>query len=212
MNSAAIDHLVIAAAELETGRDWLRHRLGVEPQPGGQHLTMGTHNALLGLGPGCYLEVLAIDPSQPAPDRPRWFGLDRPDVRRRLEQGPCLLHWVARVDEETIRHKGIGESFGRLTPMARGEWRWQLTIPDDGALPLGGAGPSLICWHDRHPADVLPESGCRLQKLTVVTPQPERLQAALSRWIWPKNLDIVKGESVALRMVLQTPAGLVSLS
>ncbi|RME38077.1 MAG: VOC family protein, partial [Deltaproteobacteria bacterium] len=33
MNSAAIDHLVIAAAELETGRDWLRHRLGVEPQP-----------------------------------------------------------------------------------------------------------------------------------------------------------------------------------
>ena len=29
--------------------------------PGGKHAFMGTHNCLLGLGPGFYLEVIAID-------------------------------------------------------------------------------------------------------------------------------------------------------
>jgi len=212
MNSAAIDHLVIAAADLETGRDWLNRHLGVEPQPGGQHLTMGTHNVLLGLGPGCYLEVIAIDPGLPAPDRPRWFGLDRPDVRRRLRQGPCLLHWVARVDEDMIGQKGIEERFGRPTPMARGEWRWQLTIPDDGALPLHAAGPSLIHWHGRHPTDVLPESGCRLKRLTVTSTDVNDLRSALGPWDWPDILTFARGNRVGLRAEIQTPQGVISLS
>ena len=74
-------------------------RLGVAPVPGGKHALMGTHNQLLGLGRETYLEVIAIDPAAPAPGRPRWFALDSPAMRSRLEKGPALIHWVARSDD-----------------------------------------------------------------------------------------------------------------
>lgn len=42
--------------------------------------------------------MLAIDPSASPPGRPRWFGLDSPQVAARLAAGPALLHFVARVE------------------------------------------------------------------------------------------------------------------
>jgi hypothetical protein len=59
---------------------------------------MGTHNRVMGLYGGLYLEVIAIDPSAAAPDRPRWFGLDGDLMRQRLRDGPFLAHWAARVE------------------------------------------------------------------------------------------------------------------
>ena len=54
------DHLVIAAESLEAGVAWAEERLGVSFEVGGQHLRYGTHNALLGLVDGLYLEVIAV--------------------------------------------------------------------------------------------------------------------------------------------------------
>ena len=48
---------------------------------------MGTHNRVLGMAGGMYLEVIAIDPDAAAPERPRWFGLDEPAMRERLRGG-----------------------------------------------------------------------------------------------------------------------------
>ena len=45
---------------------------------------MGTHNRLASLGPTEFLEVIAVDPDAPLPERPRWFGLDRFDDAPRL--------------------------------------------------------------------------------------------------------------------------------
>ncbi len=53
----APDHLVVAAASLEQGVDWIEDKLGTRPQPGGRHVAMGTHNALLRLGARLYLEL-----------------------------------------------------------------------------------------------------------------------------------------------------------
>ena len=65
-NTAAIDHLVIAANNLAEGVDWCEHTLGVSPGPGGEHALFGTHNRLLRLATGsgqpCYLEIIAINP------------------------------------------------------------------------------------------------------------------------------------------------------
>ena len=60
--SAEVDHLVIAAETLAQGCDYVESGLGVRPAPGGKHVTMGTHNALVGLGPHAYIEIIAIDP------------------------------------------------------------------------------------------------------------------------------------------------------
>ena len=66
-------------------------------QAGGVHEGAGTHNMLLGLGPDCYLEVIAPDPAQPQPEHPRLFDLDDAAVRLMLEAGPALIGWVART-------------------------------------------------------------------------------------------------------------------
>ncbi|MFO0004298.1 MAG: VOC family protein, partial [bacterium] len=55
-SSDAVDHLVLGAATLEEGIAWAERMLGATPQPGGRHPQWGTHNALLSLGHGAYLE------------------------------------------------------------------------------------------------------------------------------------------------------------
>src|SRR5690606_32822306 len=83
-----IDHLVVTAPSLAEGARFVREALGVEPEPGGKHPRMGTHNLLLRLGNDVYLEVIAIDPGAPAPGHPRWFGLDDAPT------SPLLATWV----------------------------------------------------------------------------------------------------------------------
>ena len=67
------DHFVLSCTDLEGGQadvalPWL---------PGGEHTAFGTHNRVLSLGAGDYLELIAINPVAPAPAQPRWFDLDR---------------------------------------------------------------------------------------------------------------------------------------
>ena len=59
---AALDHLVVAAATLADGIEYVAGITGVAPHAGGKHVAMGTHNALLRLGERIFLELIAIDP------------------------------------------------------------------------------------------------------------------------------------------------------
>lgn len=174
-----LDHLVVAARTLEEGARWVRERAGAAPEPGGRHLGFGTHNALLRLGGDVYLEVLAPDPAAPAPPEGLLFGLDRPETRRLLEDGPRLLHWVVRTralaDDLARLAAAAGAApaaLGAPTPMQRGALRWTLAIPADRGRPPAGL-PSLIDWGDApHPCARLPDRGVALARLTVAAPAP----------------------------------------
>jgi len=99
MAAITFDHLVVSARTLGEGVAWIEERTGVPMGPGGKHAAMSTHNRLLSLGPGRFLEVIAIDPEAPPPGRARWFELDRAETAARLARGPTLVHWVARADD-----------------------------------------------------------------------------------------------------------------
>jgi len=173
MQRAELDHLVVACARLDDGVDWVEQLLGVRPQPGGRHVAMGTHNALLKLGARAYLEVIAIDPDGVPPARPRWFALDEPALQARLAAGPALITWVLRCDSLAGACARVPD-LGEILAMSRGDFRWKIAVPEDGSLPWGGVLPAAIQWEpgdgELHPCDRLPDSGCELLALKLAHP------------------------------------------
>jgi hypothetical protein len=204
-----LDHLVIAARTLEEGTAFVERIFAVSTQPGGQHTRMGTHNRLLNLGNGAYLEIIAIDPTGNAPFQPRWFALDDPAMQARLAEGPKLIHWVARTDQIEADAMRSPAPLGVIHPMERGAFKWRITIPTNGHLPADGVVPTLIQWDvDDHPTRRLPESGCHLKSLTgwhASLRQPCEYSQAVS--IRPRT-----NPGPLLEAVIETPRGDVILS
>jgi len=224
----ALDHLVIAAPDLESGAQYVADQLGVSPRPGGSHPGMATHNRLLGLFGDCYLEVIAPDPAAPVPQRPRWFGLDSEAVRQRLAGGPFLLHWVARVERPTDLGQWQAQ-YPRLIapvmPMTRGHLHWRITVPDDGSLPAwtgesdesGPAGdglfPTLIQWDTaERPGTQLPRQDLALRALRGRHPRAALLQQGLD-WLGAGSLIAVEHGDGAPELIaeIETPQGVRTL-
>jgi len=224
-----LDHLVVSARTLDEGVQYVADILGVEPAGGGAHPLMRTHNRLLNLWGGAYLEVIAFDPhadlgreaTETAAPRPRLFALDDPATHARLENGPYLSHWVARVDRP--KHLPTWQAqypqrIPPIVPLTRGDFAWGLSVPEDGAFPAWqGAGdgvlPSLIQWDTaRHPSTVLPETGIALKALKGVHPQADTVAAQL-RWLGAAHLIDVQATDgpAALVAEFETPSGLRTL-
>ncbi len=198
---AVFDHLAIAALTLDDAAT-IEAALGVPLAPGGQHAAMGTHNRLLSLGPGDYLEVIAIDPAAPGPGRPRWFALDT------FDGPPAPRAWILRCDDLAAALALAPAGTG--TPMAfrRDALHWQMAVPDSGLLPFDGVFPALIEWGAgvAHPAGRLPDHGVRLAGLTLRHPQPDALHAALQGLVDDPRLRIVVG-SPGIEAAFDTPRG-----
>lgn len=122
-------------------------------------------------------------------------------MHERLEAGPALIHWVAAVNEP-LPH---------ALELTRGANRWQLTVPDDGSLPMQGVSPSLIYWHTPPPPTTLNAAGVRLVTLRLGTPRPDQLRKALNRLDFTGEVEVYEAPQAELRAQLQTPDGLVEL-
>lgn len=195
-----LDHVAVAARNLDEGRAWVEAALGVTLQPGGAHAHFGTHNLLLGLADGLYLEVIAVDPGAPPPGRARWFDLDR------FTGPPRLGNWICRtqdLDGMVARFPGIGPA----VPLARGDLRWRMAVPGDGILPFDNVFPAIMQWQGgTHPSERLAASGCSLRRLVVQHPDVPRLQAELEPVLEDARIDFCPGPA-ALRAEFETPAG-----
>lgn len=197
-----LDHLAVAAETLDEGVAAVEAALGVTLAPGGAHAAMGTHNRLMALDPGLYLEVIAIDPAAPAPARPRWFDLDRFAGR------PRPTNWIARCDDLDAALARAPAGSGTPMALARGDLRWRMAVPEDGKLPFDGLFPALISWQGaKHPAALLPATGCRLVGLEVYHPQADALCHALEGLIDDPLVAVHPADEPALKALIDTPAG-----
>ena len=215
--SVALDHLVVVAATLAQGVAWCEATLGVTPGPGGRHALMGTHNRLLKIAtaafPEVYLEIIAIDPEAPPPGRARWFGMDDALLQAGLQDGPRLLHLVARSTMLDMHRWGLitvglkpGDPVAASRDTPAGRLSWQILVREDGALDCGGALPTLIQWQGLHPAANMPESGVTLQSLTLHG-VPERARQVLRL----RGVQVLATPGPALTATLLTPRGEVVL-
>jgi hypothetical protein len=204
----ALDHLIVTAPSLQAGAEELEPRLGVSMATGGSHPGWGTHNALLGLGEGRYLELLAPDPAQPAPSEGRFLGLD--------ERSPVrLATWAARamdLDDVMRRARALGLDLGAPTEGSRRRGdgtllRWR--VLGAGAPRMGGLVPFFIDWSDSpHPSHALPD-GVSLRTLRAEHPDPGPLRAALRGL--DLEVEVAAGDRPALIAVLDGPRGAVTL-
>ena len=212
-----IDHLVFGCDYLQNGTSYLEQALGVGLSPGGQHALMATHNRLLKLQDAIYLEAIAIDHEavQKHGDigRKRWFSLDEDRTKKRLAQSPRPLTWVVAVDDIHDAASKCGYDVGKITTMTRGDLEWMLTIAENGTLVEDGLLPSFIQWPGgRNPANKLPESGTRLQRLILQHPQPYAIEKIIDQLSIDRPIEVRPG-TTNLIFEMQTKAGeLVSLS
>jgi hypothetical protein len=96
--------------------------------------------------------------------------------------------------------------------MARGDYRWRITIPDDGKLPGKGVLPSLIQWDlPLHPADLLPASGITIAGLAAAHPEPNEIRGALAALGLDGVLPVTYDREARLAAMLRTPRGIVTL-
>ncbi len=203
-----LDHITVAALDLAEGVAWAQERLGVAIPPGGQHALMGTHNHLLRLADGLFLEVIAPDPSAPAPTRARWFGMDSPATHQALARSPRLWTWVARCADLDQALCEVDGSAGPAVRVTRGALSWRIGVPDDGSMPFDGAFPTLIEWPPGpHPASRMPERGCSLLGLTVQHPQAEWIAARLQPHLHDARVVFETAPRQRCMATIQTPNG-----
>ncbi|WP_291728613.1 VOC family protein [Leisingera sp. F5] len=195
-----LDHLAVAGETLEEAVTHTEEALGVPLGPGGAHARYGTHNRLIGLEDGLYLEAIAIAPNARPQEQPRWFNLDR-------FNGPARLsNWILRSQDLEAEKPLLPPHARRHVQMQRGDLSWLMTVPADGLLPYDNIFPAVLQWQAEPPAGKLPQSHCRLTRLILSHPEAKDLQAALDRILADPRIKVEPG-APAMIAEFDTPHG-----
>jgi len=204
----SLDHLILGTSDLTAGIEFVEQFTGVRAAFGGVHPGRGTQNALLSLGPKCYLEILAPDPEQ---NELAWFRT-LPQLRE-----PRLVGWMVHPSDplvvvaDRLRNAGIACDGPRESSRQRPDGRtprWKLLrLADDrqGLLPI------LIEWSSDspHPATDAP-SGCRLVRFEISSPEPSDLQQVSD--VVGLELPIVRSDLPQLRASIGSSKGVLELN
>lgn len=169
-----IDHLILAIGDLQKGIETFARLTGVRPEFGGEHPGRGTANALVSLGKGVYLEILA--PASPgARIDPSWG-----EITKHEELTP--VGWALHARDltktvATLRGAGIPVSDPQPGSRKRSDGstlHWQTAALAGQQLDLQ---PFFIQWGEGtpHPSATSPQ-GCELVRVALAAPEPEALR------------------------------------
>ena len=209
------DHIVYFVPDLDKAYDMFETNWGVRPKFGGQHVGRGSHNALLSLGNGSYIEIIAPDPTQPTPPNARSFGMDSLSEAKLVTWAVGTTHIEASVSQA----QSAGYDPGAILPSSR--------LRSDGVLmqckltrsPEAAAGttpkgdwliPFLIDWGNTpHPSNNNP-TGCTLLEVKATHPNPESIRKMLAAI--QVECAVEKGDKAQLIAIVDTPNGRMVLS
>jgi len=200
----ALDHLLFGAPDLDGGVREVTARLGVAPAAGGVHPTMGTANALLSLGGGVYLEVLAPAPGQ---TELRGFGRELAGL-----ETPAIVNWAAQAsDLAAVAAAATAAGLVPSGPVPGSrrteagellEWRMLLI----GGHDFGTFVPFFIDWGaTQHPSITSP-AGPRLLRFSVTHPRA----AELSGLYGALALDIEVAEGATPRFTAEIEGAILT--
>lgn len=203
-----VDHLVYATTDLNRGVNEIEKLVGVRATAGGQHLGLGTRNALLALGPTTYLEIIAPDPEQSPPKNPRPFGVDG------LKESKLVAWFIKSNDLEQVRREALGKGV-QLGEVRSGSRRrpdgvqlsWQFTDPS--VLVADGIIPLYINWGESpHPAQSAAK-GATLVSLRAQHPDMRAVDEMLRHL--GLDLPVSQSQSPALIAIIEGPRGRVEI-
>lgn len=208
-----LDHVLLGCSDLQAGIDFVEKHTGVRAAFGGAHPGRGTHNALLSLGERQYLEIIAPDPRQKAPDVSAMVPRAAVPLLNELESltTPRLIGWAAHpgsLVDFAKRLRAAGIAFEGPTPGSRKRpdgqlLQWQtLDLKDDAS----GLLPFFIEWSadSPHPSADAP-TGCRLARFELAAPDPDSVKRTLAQL----SLDapITREDRPQLRARIVGPVG-----
>ncbi|MFT5133679.1 MAG: hypothetical protein ACI9SC_002152 [Gammaproteobacteria bacterium] len=202
-----VDHFMWAAVDLESASAEFERLTGVRPAFGGRHIGFGTHNSLVSLSNGSYMEVLALDPEQDdkGPIGAEIALLESPAILA-FHIKRADLEGVVRVYEEmNIPYTG---PFDLSRQRPDGEvLRWRLLLP--GSPVFKHALPVFIDWMEApHPSMSAP-TGCTLTHFEVGHPKDAELISLYEKL--DVSLPVVHSKEAYAKATLNTPKGKVVL-
>ena len=202
-----VDHFMWAAVDLESASAEFERLTGVRPAFGGRHIGFGTHNALVSLSNGSYMEVLALDPEQDTggPLGAEIALLTSPAILAFHIKRADLESVVSVYEEMNIDYKGPFD-LSRQRPDGV-VLKWRLLLPESPVYKH--ALPVFIDWMDApHPSTSTP-TGCELTQFEVGYPQNEELSLLYKKL--DVSLPVVYSKEAYAKATLQTPKGEVVL-
>ena len=165
-----LDHVVIAANNLDEGTSYVENKLNVKLSNIGYHRDMGTHNRVVKISKSVYLEVISIDPNCGHLNTKRWFNLDSLKLQSQLRKSPQVIGYV--IENVDIKILKYYEPFFKAS---RGEYKWKFAMPDSNAgiladqTHLNGIIPSLINWESEKPIYKMQDNHLNLEKLEILS-------------------------------------------
>lgn len=205
--SGGVDHVIIAIDSLERGIAQLREKTGVTPVFGGTHPGRGTQNALISLGPGVYLELLAPNPADSA----------GPTVVRNFAhmRGLTPSGWAMHTrNADSLRTFAVSKGLNASDVRAGSR------VKDDGSTlawktvnPWGVNRwllPFFIEWSptSAHPSATSP-TGCTLAEVALFTFSPDSLKQMLDAV--SVKVPVTAAQADRMSVTLDCPKGRVTL-
>jgi hypothetical protein len=108
----SFDHFIYAVPDLNIAIGDFLNRTGVTPVLGGQHLSLGTQNALVSLG-SCYFEILSPDPGR---DETTKIGIDGLINLK----NPNMIAWALQCSDFGDTEQSLKKHKMRLSPVESG--------------------------------------------------------------------------------------------